>query len=570
MKIRIALIALLSITYITLCEAGPVTEMGSSKGDSTKVFSTPDLFSLTTRWVEEFNKVNTEGKIKLIEVSDYKTGSILLEKGEIGIISSEYVSGLGSESVWKSVIGRDVIVPVINAKNPFLKEISQNGVSAAVLKNIISNTDSPTWGAFVKSGDNTKVNYIWVNEESIRNGLKAFLGTAVSSPSGTEVKSGKELIAAIQKDPLAIGFCKMVDIADFKSGSLAENVSLLPLDRNSNGTIDSNEKIYDDLNVFTRGVWIGKYPKTLVSNIFSVSSRQPENAAEIAFIKWILTDGQQFLYNNGYSELLVTERQTSVDKLYNTKIYSGADIEDKSVMRAALFILAFIVLAVIIVHALAGYIRRRKVSAPIAEGAAQPVLDENTILIPKGIYFDKTHTWAYMEQNGVVSVGIDDFLQHITGPLTRIQMKNPGDLIKKEEMLLTVIQNGKQLNLYAPISGIIKERNKALDLNSSLINSSPYNDGWIYKIEPTNWGRENQLLFMAEKQRQYIKNEFSRLKDFLASSLNRDTEKYMQVVLQDGGELRDGSLSNLGPEVWDDFQTKFIDPARQLWFYEIF
>jgi glycine cleavage system H lipoate-binding protein/ABC-type phosphate transport system substrate-binding protein len=570
MKIRIALIALLSITYVTLCGAGPVTERSSSKGDSTKVFSTPDLFSLTSRWVEEFNKVHTEGKIKLIEVSDSKTGSILLVKGEIGIISNEYVSGLGSESVWKSVIGRDVIVPVINAKNPFLKEISQNGVSAAVLKNIISNTDSQTWGAFVKSGDNTKVKYIWVNEESVRNGVTAFVGAAINNPSGIEVRTGKELIAAIQKDPLAIGFCKMVDLADNKSESLAENVSLLPIDRNSNGIIDSNEKIYDDLNVFARGVWIGKYPKALVSNIFSVSSRQPGNATEIAFIKWILTDGQQFLYNNGYSELLVTERQATVDKLYNTRIYSGADIEDKSVMRTALFILAFIVLAVIIADALAGYMKRRKVSVPIAEGATQPVLDENTILIPKGIYFDKTHTWAYLEQDGVVSVGIDDFLQHITGPLTRIQMKNPGDLIKKEEMLLTVIQNGKQLNLYAPISGIIKERNKALDSNSSLINSSPYNDGWIYKIEPTNWGRENQLLFMAEKQRQYIKNEFSRLKDFLAATINRDNEKYMKVVLQDGGELRDGSLSNLGPEVWDDFQTKFIDPARQLWFYEIF
>jgi hypothetical protein len=41
-------------------------------------------------------------------------------------------------------------------------------------------------------------------------------------------------------------------------------------------------------------------------------------------------------------------------------------------------------------------------------------------------------------------------------------------------------------------------------------------------------------------------------------------------MLQDGGEIKDGVLSDLSPEVWEDFQTNFIDPSRQVWFYEIF
>ncbi|MFA5819630.1 MAG: hypothetical protein WC854_10155 [Bacteroidales bacterium] len=71
------------------------------------------------------------------------------------------------------------------------------------------------------------------------------------------------------------------------------------------------------------------------------------------------------------------------------------------------------------------------------------------------------------------------------------------------------------------------------------------------------------------KHKQHIKNEFSRLKDFLAVTLKADTEKYARIILQDGGELKDGTLSNLGPEVWEDFQTNFIDPSKQVWFYEI-
>ncbi|MBK8881499.1 MAG: glycine cleavage system protein H [Bacteroidales bacterium] len=197
------------------------------------------------------------------------------------------------------------------------------------------------------------------------------------------------------------------------------------------------------------------------------------------------------------------------------------------------------------------------------------ILDQNSMRIPKGIYYDKTHTWAFLEANGTVKVGIDDFLQHITGKITRIKMTDPGKKVKKGEQILSVIQNGKQLNLYSPISGTIVEQNQVLEINSSALNSSPYNEGWIYRIEPSNWSRESQLLFMADKQIEFIKKEFSRLKDFLMIALSADV-RYASVMLQDGGEISDGVLTEMGPEIWDDFQTKFIDPSRQVWFYEMF
>ena len=74
---------------------------------------------------------------------------------------------------------------------------------------------------------------------------------------------------------------------------------------------------------------------------------------------------------------------------------------------------------------------------------------------------------------------------------------------------------------------------------------------------------------MADKQKEFIKKEFSRLKDFLMTALSGDP-KYAYVLLQDGGEITDGVLSEMGPEIWEDFQTSFIDPSRQVWFYEMF
>ena len=238
----------------------------------------------------------------------------LINKGNIGFVSNEYYSGFESESIWKVVVGRDVIVPVINSKNPYLEEISQHGISPGAFVQFLNNPDSQKWGTLLKNEQNSPANYYWINDESIKKGLSEFLKANQIMSNGIEVEDGEEMISAIQKDPYAIGFCKMVNILDFKNQSIVENIKLLPIDRNGNGIIDYNEKIYDDFNVFSRGVWIGKYPKALFSNIYSVSSNQPKNETEIAFLKWVLTDGQQFLYSNGYSDLLVSERQSTVDK----------------------------------------------------------------------------------------------------------------------------------------------------------------------------------------------------------------------------------------------------------------
>ena len=69
-------------------------------------------------------------------------------------------------------------------------------------------------------------------------------------------------------------------------------------------------------------------------------------------------------------------------------------------------------------------------------------------------------------------------------------------------------------------------------------------------------------MFMAGKFRDWLDDEFVRLKDFLAVSANSNAVVYNHIVLQDGGELTDNVLANLEPEVWEDFQTHFIDVSR--------
>ncbi|NVN95951.1 MAG: hypothetical protein HXX18_11770 [Bacteroidetes bacterium] len=226
-----------------------------------------------------------------------------------------------------------------------------------------------------------------------------------------------------------------------------------------------------------------------------------------------------------------------------------------------LIIIAFVVVS-ITVDAVVQYSRKKNLKVSALSTVISRIFNEDSVTIPKGIYYDKTHTWAFMEKNGFVKVGIDDFLLHITGPLNRIKLKNLNEKIQKGEPLFSIIQNGKQLTINAPISGIIKSTNKQLQEDSNLINTSTFNDGWIYTIEPTNWTRDLQFLFIADNYKEWLKTELVRLKDFLSTIKLVTNAELAPIILQDGGELKDNILTDFGPEVWEDFQLKFINTSR--------
>ena len=89
----------------------------------------------------------------------------------------------------------------------------------------------------------------------------------------------------------------------------------MPLDKNGNGKLDRMEKIYGDLQQFSNGVWIGKYPKALSREIFSVSAMQQTDENQAAFMKWILTDGQKYVTEAGYVMIKPEQITTELQKL---------------------------------------------------------------------------------------------------------------------------------------------------------------------------------------------------------------------------------------------------------------
>ena len=561
MKLKILFFSILLIlTWSNINSREAVISGGSSLNDSIIVMSSPDLSDLVNRWAKEYCLVFPTQKISVITIDDNRNIDLNAEK-HLGFVSNEYYSLLNKPG-WKEIVGRDVIVPVINSENPFINEINAKGVKTEKIAQAIAQPENRNWSTLIEKVEKIDLEYYTIKDELLKSTVAGFLKSDQLSMNAIETGNGNKLVSAIQKDRYGFGFCRLTDIIDPETNEISSHISLMPIDRNGNGEIDYNENIYSDLYTFTRGVWIGKYPRELFSNIYTFSAVKPVNESDVAFLTWVLTDGQKYMMANGYTSLALNERKSKIDQMVAETSDITAPVNTRSKIWWVLYILASVIVVGFLAELWLRFIRRRKVEVYYNSTVTNEVFNENSVSILNGLYFDKSHTWVFMEKEGMVKIGIDDFLQHATGTLTAVHMKSPGERIKKGEPVFTIVQQGKKIRIKSPVSGIIKEYNERLSTNSSLVNTSPYSEGWIYLIEPTNWIKELPLFIMAEQYRNWLKNEFSRLRDFLAEFVKPDAAQYAHVVLQDGGELKDRFLSELGPEVWEEFQINFIDNSK--------
>jgi len=186
-------------------------------------------------------------------------------------------------------------------------------------------------------------------------------------------------------------------------------------------------------------------------------------------------------------------------------------------------------------------------------------LSAGILNIPQGLFYSKNHTWMFMEKSGTAKVGLDDLLLHITGVVKFNHLKTPGEMISKGDLLTEIDQDGKLLRILSPVSGKIIAANVSISEIPGILNDDPYGKGWIYKIKPSNWIAEVKSCYFAEDATIWSSDELERFKDFLAVSMKNHSPEPSMVILQDGGELCDHSLSTLPNEIWRDFEAEFLN-----------
>ncbi|WP_439184482.1 hypothetical protein [Carboxylicivirga taeanensis] len=548
-------VVLCFFSFTTICATSPVSGMAQEE-EALNIRYSPELQPLVTNWIVEYQSFTPAVTIKANELTDASTR----DKEYVSFVSDETVSSLAQSSHWKVVVGHDAIVPIINTNNPLLQEIIVQGITAEKLALLFKQSAELNWATLLDEVPNQPLHFYLYDDESVLKRLANFIHSESTLINVRRVSSSEELIAAVQSDKYAIGFCRLNEIRQLDSNEWIENITLAPIDKNGNRRIDNFEDIYTTPSALARGVWIGKYPSALSGNIYAISAQKPVDEHTVQFLTWVLSEGGQLLNKYGYSHLASAEKRAYIDFVMQTENVLAQTDAQETANNWWVVLLGLLVGGIVLVYFLAQLVMPRSASAA-AYIHSSSVLNENTIKAPKGLYFDKTHTWSFIEKDGLVRIGIDDFMQHITGEITRVILKRPGEKVKKGEKLLTISCVGKQLTIYSPITGVIQQQNKQLMTNSALINSSPYSEGWVYLIEPLNWFREIQFMLMADSYKAWLKSEFMRLKTFLSYAVRSNTAAYQHIILQDGGELHDRVLADLDPEVWEEFQTRFIDNA---------
>ena len=112
---------------------------------------------------------------------------------------------------------------------------------------------------------------------------------------------------------------------------------------------------------------------------------------------------------------------------------------------------------------------------------------------PSELKYTKDHEWVRIE-GSVAYVGITEFAQHELGDIVYIDINTLGKDVIHEDVFGTVEAVKTVSDLFMPLTGKIVEFNKNLDTNPELVNSDPYGEGWMVKIELSDAAEILQLL----------------------------------------------------------------------------
>lgn len=105
------------------------------------------------------------------------------------------------------------------------------------------------------------------------------------------------------------------------------------------------------------------------------------------------------------------------------------------------------------------------------------------MIVPDGILCSKTHEYLLENANNVYIVGLTDYAVEQLGDIVFVELPEVGSDFSKGEVFATVESVKAASEIYMPIGGKVVEINEKIVESPEILNESPYEDGWLIKIE---------------------------------------------------------------------------------------
>ncbi len=323
MKKPILFVSLLSLVIMTSCGSSSVK---NNEKNSTVVNDTLKgdisfsgafaLYPMVVKWSEEFRKLHPNVRIDISGGGAGKGMTDALAKVvDLGMVSREiYDVEIEKGAVGFAVI-KDAVVATINAENPLLEEICQKGLTPTVASNLWDNQYA-TYGELLGTESNLPI-HVYTRSDACGAGetWAGWFGKRQEQLLGTAVYGDPGVAAAIQKDRTGIGYNNIAYAYDIRTHKPYEGLAIIPIDVNGNGQVDEEELFYADNNELIDAIIDGRYPSPPARDLYLVSNGIPQNPVIVEFIKYALSEGQQYAIETGYIPLPQSTIEQSLEKL---------------------------------------------------------------------------------------------------------------------------------------------------------------------------------------------------------------------------------------------------------------
>jgi glycine cleavage system H protein len=165
-------------------------------------------------------------------------------------------------------------------------------------------------------------------------------------------------------------------------------------------------------------------------------------------------------------------------------------------------------------------------------------------------YVHPGHGWIRMTEEGDVLVGMDDFAQSVVGSVETVTLPHLLRRVEQGGVAWEVVHGARTLKMVSPVSGRVVEKNEMVLNNPSLINTSPYGDGWLFKVHPTRLSPQLRNLLTGKTVAEWQDNVRARLSRFFSAT--------PALMYQDGGVMVSNLSERCSDEEWDRLTKEFF------------
>ena len=276
------------------------------------------LYPMMTVWADEFTRLHPEVQFDVQAggagkgMTDTLAGAV-----DIGMISRKIKPEEEAQDAFWVPVAKDAVFPLVSGGNPVLADLNARGISPEMFRKVFITGEVKTWGEVVGRPDVKDEIHVYTRSDSCGAGEQWALfsgGKVQADIQGIGVNGEPALVDTVNKDPLGIGYSNLNSVFENTTGKPVAGMVVPPLDINGNGQTDPGELIQTKAEA-VKAILDGTYPSP-PARFENLATKGRPTGLTLAFLRWILTDGQKLLDQAGYVPLTPEQQGQALAKLH--------------------------------------------------------------------------------------------------------------------------------------------------------------------------------------------------------------------------------------------------------------